>query len=388
MDKPNYPHKPIGSLPALANTLGLTVAKLVSISNDSDNSYTEFTINDGGRTVFEPKFELKKLQKRINRRIFEEVAFPQYLQGGLKCQSKRDYVVNASLHAKASTLISLDIKKFFNNIRENYVFDIFKNFFNFPDDVSKVLTKVTTLRGALPQGACTSTYLANLVFYNSEYRLVSRFRCKGLMYSRLLDDVTLSSTQNLNQQVVNDSIKDVICLFKKYQLKQNRTKLNVEYRDTPGGKFDVTGLWVEHNKPKLRKKERKYIRQLVYETEKLYCVDRTSNKYHKLWNKTSGKVAKLNRLNHSQAEELRIRLGNVLPEYDEDEIKKITYISHKLTSLPPVKHQRIGVINQYNKQLNRLGILSRTNKNLAKTLRKKLKNHFSSVSTLEDYWHG
>jgi hypothetical protein len=120
MDKPNYPHKPIGSLPALANTLGLTVAKLVSISSDSDNSYTEFTINDGCRTVFEPKFELKKLQKRINRRIFEKVAFPQYLQGGLKCQSKRDYVVNASLHAKASTLISLDIKKFFNNFLEYY----------------------------------------------------------------------------------------------------------------------------------------------------------------------------------------------------------------------------------------------------------------------------
>lgn len=388
MDKPYYPHKPIGSVSILANTLGTSESKLLSIADNASDSYTEFSISNGDRAVTEPKYELKKLQKRINRRIFEQVIYPSYLQGGIKSDMKRDYVQNAKIHSKANTLISLDIKRFFNNIREQFVFDIYKYFFKFPDDVSKLLTKVTTFKGALPQGACTSTYLANLIFYNSEYRLVSKFRGQGITYSRLLDDITLSSAENLSEESIQSSIYDVIGLFKKYKLKPNNKKLNVEFRNTPKNQFAVTGLWVEHSKPKLKKSERRYIRQLVFETEKLYKNDKTSNHYHELWNKTSGKVAKLNRLEHSQADNLRARLGAILPEYNDDEIFKIKINNRRLISIPKIKHQRIGVIKQYNKQIHRLGILSRTNKSLAKYLRKNLKAHFSGVPTHEEFWHG
>lgn len=388
MDKPYYPHKPIGSISILANALGVSELKLLSISDNSSNSYTEFYISDGERCVTEPKYELKKLQKRINRRIFEEVIYPTYLQGGIKCDSKRDYVQNAKIHSNANTLISLDIKRFFNNIREEFIYDIYKYFFKFPDDVSEVLTKVTTFRGALPQGACTSTYLANLIFFNSEYRLVSNLRGRGLTYSRLLDDVTLSSAHNLDETSINTAILDTIGLFKKYKLKSNNRKLKVEFKNTPKSQFSVTGLWVEQSRPKLKKAERRYIRQLVFETEKLYVCDKTSSDYHELWNKVSGKVAKLNRLGHSQADALRVRLGTILPEYNDDEIQKIKINNRRLLAIPAIKHQRIGIIKQYNKQIHRIGILSRTNKGLAKYLRHTLKAHFSGVPTHEDFWHG
>ncbi|QUI72260.1 reverse transcriptase family protein [Pseudoalteromonas sp. M8] len=387
MDKPYYPHKPIGSVAILANTLGITELKLRAIASDSDNSYTEFLISDGKRTVCEPKFELKKLQKRINRRIFEKVQYPEYLQGGIKSTSKRDYVQNALIHSKATTLISLDIRRFFDNVKESYVYDVYKYLFKFPDEVAELLARVTTYRGTLPQGACTSTYLANLIFFNSEYRVVSILRGRGISYSRLLDDVTLSSGENLKKEEVTNSIKEVIDLFKKYDLRQNNKKLKVEYRDTPNGDFCVTGLWVEHSTPKLKKKERKYIRQLVYETEKLYRTDRTSEKYHELWGKASGKVAKLNRLGHKQSDSLRQRLSNILPEFDKYTTKKIVTIHYRLLSIPKIKHKRIDVAKQYNKQLHKLGILSRTNKTLAKKLRMALKQHFNQVTTIERYWH-
>ncbi|MBU9819143.1 hypothetical protein J1782_04480, partial [Rahnella sp. BCC 1045] len=81
MDKPYYPHKPIASVKALATTLGTTEHMLNNIANKAEESYTEFLINSKGkdRTVYEPKFYLKKIQKRINSRIFENVIFPVYL---------------------------------------------------------------------------------------------------------------------------------------------------------------------------------------------------------------------------------------------------------------------------------------------------------------------
>lgn len=387
MDKPNYPHRPIGSINTLAIALGTTEKKLVSIANQAETSYKEFEINDGSRTVFDPKFELKKIQKRINRRVFEEVVFPNYLQGGLRCSDKRDYVENARIHAHSTTLISLDIKKFFNNVKSKYVYDIYKHFFKFPNEVCEILTKLTTLRGALPQGACTSTYLANLVFFNSEYHLVSFFRGKNVKYSRLLDDITLSSDQNLSEETRTKYILKVNALFKKFELKLNNSKTKVEYKNTPNNDFKVTGLWIEHKKPKLRKNERRHIRQLVFEVEKAYKEDKTAKSYHELWNRVSGNVAKMNRLKHQQSDKLRERLADVLPEYGQDEIRKIKIVNNKLLEIPKVKHCKIGVIKQYNKQIHRLGILGRTNRNLARRLRVELKAYYADVLTKEKFWH-
>lgn len=106
---------PIASLDSLALTLGVVPKILFDIANNASNSYTEFTISSKNkdRVVFEPKYELKKIQKRINSRIFEKVNYPPYLQGGIKDISiKRDYVENARLHKNSKHLINLDIRIF------------------------------------------------------------------------------------------------------------------------------------------------------------------------------------------------------------------------------------------------------------------------------------
>jgi retron-type reverse transcriptase len=187
LDKPYYPHRPISSLEALAKKLGVHPKLLDDFCNKANDSYTSFTITSKSgkvRTVFEPKYELKKLQKRINQRIFEDVRFPLYLQGGIKDdENKRNYIKNAKFHALSNTLINLDIKNFYDSIQQDYVFKIFKFFFKFPDDVSKALTSLVTLNGRVPQGACTSSYIANLIFFNSEYNIVSKLRSQKINYT-------------------------------------------------------------------------------------------------------------------------------------------------------------------------------------------------------------
>jgi len=285
MDKPYYPHKAISSINTLAKTLGVRESLLIDLSNKIESSYHEFIVCSSkgkDRTVYEPKLHLKRLQKRINSRIFEKIKFPGYLQGGIKDENnKRDYVENARLHSKTKPkhLISLDIKSFYDNIKAEKVSDIFTYFFKFPKEIADILTKLTTYRGKLPQGACTSSYLANLVFFNSEYSLVAYFRQMGIAYSRLLDDVTLSSPTQLSQEHVSVVVRKVIGMFKKYGLKHNNKKTTIEDNKNSKNGFQVTGLWVGHSNPKTTRDERRFIRLLVKTCEQKYQSNPYNEEY-------------------------------------------------------------------------------------------------------------
>lgn len=386
--KPYYPHIPIASLDALANTLGIALPLLNRLSRIVNSSYVEFDIQTKNkiRKVYEAKHELKKIQKRINSKIFEKVEYPFYLQGGIRdVDNKRDYVENAKFHANSNGLIALDIVDFYNNITAEQVFRVFKYFFKFPDDVAGVLTSLTTLDGRVPQGASTSSYLANLVFYNSEYSVVNKFDKKDLKYTRLLDDITVSSVKQLSQKDKTSIIKSVYAFVKGngFEIKDEKTKiLENSSHSIP---YDVTGLWVGHAKPKLRKSERRYIRQLVYACEKSYTVDRTDNDFHALWNRTSGLVAKMQRLDHVQSKGLRLRLSKVLPVYSDTIAKQVVADAQKLLKRSPAFH-KIGFIDTVNKTIYRLGVLGRTERKTAFYLKKLIKTKFKDMPNRGEYW--
>jgi hypothetical protein len=392
--KPYYPHNPIASIEALAITLGIHPKLLQDLANKVDDSYTNFTISSKNRTgetkdrnVCEPKHELKKLQKRINSRIFEKVEYPDYLQGGIKDEENpRDYVANATRHANANQIICIDVKQFYPSIKSQYVVNVFQYFFKFPPDVSEILTKLVTYHSRVPQGGCTSSYVANLIFYETEYSLVSELRKHDIQYSRLLDDITLSSQNNFTNEQEALLIKKIAAMFKKYDLKINRKKTRIEHRANPKTSFEVTGLWIGHKKPKARKEERRFIRQLVFMCEREYKIDHYSDEYHARWNEASGKVAKLQRLEHLQAKNLRERLSSILPLYDENMQKQITQETKKLIALPVPQNQRIGNIKRVNILINKLGVLARNNKSLAKSLRLQINKVYADRPTAKEIW--
>lgn len=392
MDKPYYPHKPISSIDTLAKALGIRPSLMLDISNKTSDSYTEFEIklkNKKPRTVYEPKHELKRLQKRVNSRIFEAVEYPAYLQGGIRDENnKRDYVRNAEIHKNAQTIVSIDIKKYFDNIRPKYVNDIFKYFFKFPDDVSDLLSKIVTLGNKVPQGACTSTYVANLIFFNTEYKIVSDLRGKGISYSRLLDDVTISSESRLTNEQVTEIIKSIAAMFRKYGLKINNDKTKKEYKkhSSNPNHFKVTGIWVGNKQPRLRKVDRRQIRHQVYICEQEYKKSAFVDTYHKLWNNTSGLVAKLDRLNHKQARNLRSRLNKILPLYDEHASRNLVAQVRKTFNASKKKHNKVGLVKKIGKLNHQLGILGRTDKQLAKSLRQKLNSKYSYLPTYKEIW--
>ncbi|MCM4958253.1 RNA-directed DNA polymerase, partial [Escherichia coli] len=114
--------------------------------------------------------------------------------------------------------------------------------------------------------------------------LYNRLKSMGLSYSRLLDDITISSDKDLSSEEKTKVIKLVHGMVNQYRLSINESKTTIEHSKDSSSKLSVTGLWVKHGVPKLTKENRRYIRYLVYICKKQGAYERHTKEYHDLWN--------------------------------------------------------------------------------------------------------
>lgn len=149
------------------------------------------------RTINPPKEELKDIQKRINGYLVEKVQMPSYAFGGIK---HRDNIRNARFHKGQKYVFQTDLKDFFPYITHKMVYETFVRV-GFSHDVSSILTKLTTYKGHLPQGAPTSTTIANLVFVPIGLEIQAIAEREGLRFTTFVDDVTLSSQKDFKHVI-------------------------------------------------------------------------------------------------------------------------------------------------------------------------------------------
>lgn len=372
--KPRYTAKAIGSIAALAAALRVNEVVLSRLAATASTEYDSFEIDKktgGKRKIYSPKRLLKFVQKRINRAVFENIEYPDYLLGGL---ADRDYVKNAALHANAECLIALDVKDFYPSITREHVRSIYKFFCRFPDDVAEVLTNLSTRDGSVPQGACTSSYLANLVLYEHEHRIVKIFRDRGLRYSRLMDDISISSSRKkLGKAEVDFIFARVTAMLETRNLKLKKSKTAITSRSNPQDLMEVTGLWLNRGQPRVRRAERKALRSEVARTEKSFAVSRFDLDYHELFNSVSGKVAKLAHLGHAEAAPQRQRLRAILPHYDEYQRARIERQVNALWRSDKSKRGTFEYIHRYHAIKYQVNLMRRNDKARANALAQKLK---------------
>ena len=137
---------------------------------------SESNYKHSNRQTYSISSPLKEIQGNILKKILAKVNYPSYLFGGIK---GTDYIKDAALHLNCKHLIKEDIFHFFDYINGNHIYNIWNGFFKFPHLVSETLTRLTIYENKLPQGAQTSTYLSNLVFWKSEPKLAYDFAEKG-----------------------------------------------------------------------------------------------------------------------------------------------------------------------------------------------------------------
>src|ERR1700722_5950428 len=232
-DRSVYPFAPIASRYTLAQMLRCSVEELSRVESTANDLYREVRKlkKDGTyRICYDAKAPLKGMQGRVECMILKKVKYPAYLMGGLADRQRpRDYVRNANLHAGARVLINEDVKSFFPSTPSRVVFDIWKHLFHFPADVAQTLTRLTTRAGALPQGAKTSSYLANLVFWAIKPGLVARLRSLGFQYTRYIDDMTISSRTDRIPDELGLVLSLLAGMLKRHGLCLKRNKHTIVY---------------------------------------------------------------------------------------------------------------------------------------------------------------
>jgi hypothetical protein len=265
MEAPQYKGKPIGSIETLSQILEFPSKKLISLANKADIFYTPNPpkIKEDGtvRQTYTVEEPLKKLQGRILYTILRDVQFPLYLYGGIQ---GTDYISDAKFHVGCAEIIHEDIKKFFDSIKFDHVFNIWQIFFGFPSDVAHLLTQLTTYRRFVPQGAQTSTYIANLVFWNKEPKLENDFRQAGYVYSRFVDDIQISSKKKLSKDEKKTIIGKVYGMMRSLDFHPKRKKHVIENKRM---KLTVHNLNINSGRPTLPIEERLRIRAAMKEIE-------------------------------------------------------------------------------------------------------------------------
>ena len=265
------------------------------------------------RKTVDAKPRLKRIQGRIQSQILRRVLWPDYLQGGIyDSTNPRDPVRNAELHVGRKILIKEDIKSFFPSTSSDLVVSVWHSLFGFSHEVSRCLTALTTLNGQLPQGAKTSTFLANLVLWKNEPDLVAYLRSNGLQYSRYIDDITISSMTALSGRQIQQIRSAVWSMCKSYGYRLNSRKHCIRRSSR---RMEVTGV-VVNTRTAASKEKRSEARQIVHECE--VAVQQNPSSIGESWylaqyNRAVGKLGYVSRLNPTQTEPLRGRLEKVRP---------------------------------------------------------------------------
>ena len=307
LSKPLYPCEPIRNLHALASALRVPEEELAELAKLANKSYSKVPPKPGKkpRECFNAKPRLKAVHKKIKEAIFHRVEFPMYLTGSIK---GRDYILNADLHKNKAVLICEDVKKFFPSVRAERVKDVWINVFGFSEDVALLLTQLTTKDGGLPQGAITSSYLANLVFWRDEPLLEAKLAARGIDYSRYVDDIAMSSKRRLPNSVYTKSISDVYGMLRRNGLLADRDDKHKFFRSSQ--QMKLTNLIV-NRKPSLPISKRRNARAAVFQIAQRVANGELTPEVSQLLSNASHVVGSIGRLHKDEGEQLKQRLKQV-----------------------------------------------------------------------------
>ncbi|ELQ6144903.1 RNA-directed DNA polymerase [Cronobacter sakazakii] len=304
-DSPFYSKRRISSMAALSKALNVSLIELRNLANRADHMYrlaNTITKPDGSvRQTWDAYKPLKKIHRSIRRNILDSVIYPAYLTGSLKgC----DYKVNASLHVGATIVVNEDITRFFPSTSTAIVQSIWLYFFGFSREVAECLTKLTTRHGELPQGAITSSFLANLAFWKDEPALQASLRARGIIYSRYVDDIAVSSVTFLDNSTKTNVIASIYGMLFRHGYQPKRTKHEIK---TSGDRMEVTRLSV-NSKPGLSSAKQSQIRSAVHHLEQAFLRGEIIEFDKGPYAKTLGQVHLFGRFHPGKAKKLKQRL--------------------------------------------------------------------------------
>jgi hypothetical protein len=145
------------------------------------------------RTLNVPSESLMLLQRKIVRHILSIIPLPECVHGGVQEKSTKKM---AALHVGQRVVFKMDLDSFFPSVKPWMVKAVLMQK-GIGEQAAAVLTALTTFGNELPQGAPTSTALANLILGKMDARLSTVCHQHGFAYSRWVDDLIFSGSMRL-----------------------------------------------------------------------------------------------------------------------------------------------------------------------------------------------
>lgn len=226
----------ISSPESLCRAIGIKHGEITTILADMNAYYYEYekkTQTSKGKLkirIITPSIRtLKIVQKRICGLLNSKIKPAPYAFGSTK---GRSCVMNARFHQGNKYIFQTDLRGFFPSIPSKEVYRMFVRF-GFSPDVASILTRLTTYERRVPQGAPTSSLVANLVFTKTGDILAEYCKQHGLKFSTYVDDITISGPSDFQELI--PEILDII-RQDGYRISHTKTTYRTNHPEITGAK--------------------------------------------------------------------------------------------------------------------------------------------------------
>jgi RNA-directed DNA polymerase len=182
----------------LYTLLGYDKADLELIVQNLSRYYITYKIrkrNGRSRRIDAPQDPLKAIQKQIVERVLYKFKAHPVAHGFVHGRSPK---TNALVHVNKPMVLSVDIKNFFNTIRQERVQSTLTwllgqhPFVTYTPDDLRLLTALMCYREVLPQGAPTSPVMSNLCCISMDKQLKALAKAANCNTTRYADDIVVS----------------------------------------------------------------------------------------------------------------------------------------------------------------------------------------------------
>ena len=186
----------------LAHRLGVTVKVLEKVAETPKRWCEELELHDPARPtkkrdVLNVRGQLREMQSRMLRNVLlPALPVSEFSHGGVR---GRNIKTNVEPHLKSPFVFTTDISAFFPSISNSRVYRLFAGAFECSPDVARFCTRLCTYEHHLALGLITSPILADQVLAEVDERIAEACRSAGLVYTRYVDDLTISGSFDLQR---------------------------------------------------------------------------------------------------------------------------------------------------------------------------------------------
>lgn len=239
----------------LSQILNLDPWRLAGMINRTNYYYYSYEIpkrSGGMRKISAPNPALSSVQQWILDNILCKIEVREVAVGYRKGKSIVD---NAIPHIGKEKVLKMDLKDFFPSITLNRVWYVFRNC-GYTKKISYYLAALCCLDGYLPQGACTSPAISNIIAKPMDARLMGMCAKFNICYTRYADDLTFSGERLPVRWI--DYVSDIVH-NERFKVNDEKTKLLRR-----GAQKIITGISISQDELKIPRKYKRSTRQEVY----------------------------------------------------------------------------------------------------------------------------